>query len=134
MLSSPKLDKNGSEFKPFIRRLPEFKFWHSATRAVVFALLATLTSATDVPVFWPILVVSCCSPSFYFIGLLLHPVYPDNEAPDPTYDQAQISPLELWEKGLFFALSLSNIFRGRNIHPRLLKIPGEVFDYFQYTK
>jgi hypothetical protein len=50
----------GSEFKPFIRRLPEFKFWHSATRAIIIAILATLTKATDVPVFWPILLVYFC--------------------------------------------------------------------------
>jgi hypothetical protein len=50
----------GGEFKPFIRRMPEFKFWHSATRAIVIALLATLTKATDVPVFWPILLVYFC--------------------------------------------------------------------------
>ncbi|EGG06572.1 uncharacterized protein MELLADRAFT_71884 [Melampsora larici-populina 98AG31] len=45
------------EFKPFIRRLPEFKFWHSATRATLFSLIATLFEFTDVPVFWPILLV-----------------------------------------------------------------------------
>lgn len=45
------------EFKPFIRRLPEFKFWHSATRATIFSLIATLFEFTDVPVFWPILLV-----------------------------------------------------------------------------
>jgi predicted PurR-regulated permease PerM len=33
----------GQEFKPFIRRLQEFKFWHSATCALVIAILATLT-------------------------------------------------------------------------------------------
>jgi hypothetical protein len=26
--------KQDEEFRPFIRRLPEFKFWHSATRAI----------------------------------------------------------------------------------------------------
>ncbi|KAL1411550.1 hypothetical protein Q8F55_002512 [Vanrija albida] len=48
------------EFRPFIRRLPEFKFWYSATRATVIALLCTLTRATDVPVYWPILLVYFC--------------------------------------------------------------------------
>ena len=32
----------------------------SATRATTFALLATLSEAFDVPVFWPILVVYFC--------------------------------------------------------------------------
>ncbi|KAB5591016.1 Protein rer1 [Ceratobasidium theobromae] len=45
------------EFRPFIRRLPEWQFWLSATKATVFAILATLFEAFDVPVYWPILVV-----------------------------------------------------------------------------
>ncbi|OCF36806.1 hypothetical protein I316_01402 [Kwoniella heveanensis BCC8398] len=45
------------EFRPFIRRLPEFKFWYSATKANGIALLCTITRATDVPVYWPILVI-----------------------------------------------------------------------------
>ncbi|CAE6414868.1 unnamed protein product [Rhizoctonia solani] len=45
------------EFRPFIRRLPEWQFWLSATRATVFAIFATLFEAFDVPVYWPILVI-----------------------------------------------------------------------------
>ncbi|WWC89267.1 uncharacterized protein L201_004188 [Kwoniella dendrophila CBS 6074] len=45
------------EFRPFIRRLPEFKFWYSATKATALALVSTITRATDVPVYWPILVI-----------------------------------------------------------------------------
>ncbi|PWN48838.1 retrieval of early ER protein Rer1 [Violaceomyces palustris] len=45
------------EFRPFIRRLPEFKFWLSATQAIVISLFCTTTSAFDIPVFWPILVM-----------------------------------------------------------------------------
>ena len=48
------------EFRPFIRRLPEFKFWHSATQAVVISLFCTLSSAFDIPVFWPILLMYFC--------------------------------------------------------------------------
>lgn len=51
---------DGDEFRPFIRRLPEFKFWLSATQAVVLSLLATMSSAFDVPVFWPILLMYFC--------------------------------------------------------------------------
>ncbi len=36
---------------------PEFKFWYSATKATLIALACTLTRATDVPVYWPILLV-----------------------------------------------------------------------------
>ncbi|XP_072174480.1 protein RER1-like [Diadema setosum] len=49
--------KSGQEFKPFIRRLPEFKFWHSATKAVVIAMTCTFFEVFNVPVFWPILVM-----------------------------------------------------------------------------
>ncbi|XP_074275415.1 protein RER1A-like [Silene latifolia] len=49
--------KGSDEFKPFIRRLPEFKFWHSITKAFSIAFLMTFFSVFDVPVFWPILLV-----------------------------------------------------------------------------
>jgi len=45
------------EFRPFVRRLPEWQFWLSATRATVLALFATFSEVFDVPVYWPILVV-----------------------------------------------------------------------------
>ncbi|EOY14800.1 hypothetical protein QUC31_000228 [Theobroma cacao] len=47
--------KDSDEFKPFIRRLPEFKFWYSITKALCMAFLMTFFSVFDVPVFWPIL-------------------------------------------------------------------------------
>jgi hypothetical protein len=47
--------KGSDEFKPFIRRLPEFKFWYSFTKAFCIAFLMTFFSVFDVPVFWPIL-------------------------------------------------------------------------------
>jgi hypothetical protein len=49
--------KQDEEFRPFIRRLPEFKFWHSATRAIVIAITCTFFTFFDIPVFWPVLVV-----------------------------------------------------------------------------
>ena len=49
--------KQDEEFKPFIRRLPEFKFWYSATRAIVIGFVCTWFSIFDVPVFWPVLVI-----------------------------------------------------------------------------
>lgn len=49
--------KSNEEFKPFVRRLPEFKFWHSATRAVVIAFLCSWSEIFNLPVFWPVLVV-----------------------------------------------------------------------------
>ncbi|ORY05349.1 retrieval of early ER protein Rer1 [Basidiobolus meristosporus CBS 931.73] len=49
--------KSDEEFRPFVRRLPEFKFWYSATKATIFSLFCTLFEALDLPVFWPILVM-----------------------------------------------------------------------------
>ncbi|XP_038076695.1 protein RER1-like isoform X1 [Patiria miniata] len=49
--------KSNEEFRPFIRRLPEFKFWLSATKAVLVAMFCTFFDVFDVPVFWPILVM-----------------------------------------------------------------------------
>ncbi|MQM21465.1 hypothetical protein Taro_054505 [Colocasia esculenta] len=52
----PLLPTRGSdEFKPFIRRLPEFKFWYAITKAFLVAFSMTFFSVFDVPVFWPIL-------------------------------------------------------------------------------
>ncbi|EEH04498.1 conserved hypothetical protein [Histoplasma capsulatum var. duboisii H88] len=49
--------KQDDEFRPFIRRLPEFKFWHSATRAIFIAFLCSWSEIFNIPVFWPVLVV-----------------------------------------------------------------------------
>jgi len=48
--------KQDEEFRPFIRRLPEFKFWHSSTRAIAIAFFCTWWQLFNVPVFWPVLV------------------------------------------------------------------------------
>ncbi|KAH7102231.1 retrieval of early ER protein Rer1 [Auriculariales sp. MPI-PUGE-AT-0066] len=45
------------EFRPFIRRLPEWQFWLSTTRASALALFCSFFGAFDVPVYWPILVI-----------------------------------------------------------------------------
>ncbi|ELT98470.1 hypothetical protein CAPTEDRAFT_225288 [Capitella teleta] len=49
--------KSNEEFRPFMRRLPEFKFWYSALKAVLIAMVCTCFDALNVPVFWPILVM-----------------------------------------------------------------------------
>ncbi|XP_062191407.1 protein RER1A-like [Phragmites australis] len=50
------------EFRPFVRRLPEFKFWYSIVKAFCIAFVMTFFSVFDVPVFWPILL-------FYWVVL-----------------------------------------------------------------
>lgn len=59
-----KMDENDEEFKPFIRRLPEFRFWLKSTVSTSVAIFCSFFSIFDVPVFWPILVA-------YFIILFL---------------------------------------------------------------
>ncbi|CAI5441839.1 unnamed protein product [Caenorhabditis angaria] len=49
--------KTNDEFRPFMRRLPEFKFWHSFMKATVISTTCTFFDFFDVPVFWPILVM-----------------------------------------------------------------------------
>lgn len=45
------------EFRPFIRRLPEFAFWLNGMKAVLASLVLSCFSITDIPVFWPILLI-----------------------------------------------------------------------------
>jgi len=54
--------RQNDEFRPFIRRLPEFKFWYSATKSTIIAFTCTFFDFFNIPVFWPILVM-------YFITL-----------------------------------------------------------------
>lgn len=56
--------KEEDEFRPFVRRLPEFKFWYSSIRAIVLSLVCSFFTAFDLPVFWPVLVM-------YFIILFV---------------------------------------------------------------
>ncbi|ORY54143.1 retrieval of early ER protein Rer1, partial [Neocallimastix californiae] len=42
------------EFKLFVRKLPNFKFWHTATRATLLELFCTILEFSDISVFWPI--------------------------------------------------------------------------------
>lgn len=49
--------KQDDEFRPFIRRLPEFKFWHAATRAIAISFFCSWFEIFNLPVFWPVLVM-----------------------------------------------------------------------------
>jgi hypothetical protein len=53
---------NEQEFKPFVRRLPEFKFWWMSLKSIGTAFAMTFMPMFDIPVFWPILLM-------YFIML-----------------------------------------------------------------
>ena len=54
-MEGPSLPTREGEFKPFVRRLPEFKFWYTSSKSFVIAMACTLFRFLDVPVFWPIL-------------------------------------------------------------------------------
>jgi len=53
----PTTEKDGKEFRPFARRLPEFKFWLACSRGTCISTIMTFFSVFDVPVFWPILLM-----------------------------------------------------------------------------
>ncbi|EKM81116.1 hypothetical protein AGABI1DRAFT_84050 [Agaricus bisporus var. burnettii JB137-S8] len=61
--ASPLPSQRDDEFRPFVRRLPEWQFWLSSTRATVVSLFCTTSEVFNVPVYWPILVI-------YFLVLL----------------------------------------------------------------
>ena len=84
------------EFRPFSRRVPEFKFWYSSTKGIVVAFLMTFFSVFDVPVFWPILVSqhSFFLKKLLFSGhLLFRLVLHDHEETNKAHDQAQVRAL-----------------------------------------
>jgi len=56
--AGPELPTKGDqEFRPFVRRLPEFKFWWASLRSVFVGFALTFLPPADLPVFWPILLV-----------------------------------------------------------------------------
>lgn len=56
--------RSTDEFRPFVRRLPEFKFWLYSINATQLSIICTFIEPFNVPVFWPILFM-------YFITLFL---------------------------------------------------------------
>ena len=94
--------RQSDEFRPFIRRLPEFKFWYSATKATLIAFFCTFFEFFNIPVFWPILVM-------YFITLFCITMK----------RQIKVSPTSLivkWRKGSFCSIHLS-AYDTISIHP-----------------
>ena len=53
----PTTESEGKEYRPFARRLPEFKFWLACTRGTFTSIMMTFFSVFDIPVFWPILLM-----------------------------------------------------------------------------
>jgi hypothetical protein len=100
--------KSTDEFKPFVRRLPEFKFWHAATRAIIIGFLCSWSEIFNLPVFWPVLVV------YWLILVVLtmrrqiqHMLSKDTlpdvcqQSPELTNNyRVQICPMGLWQEEL----------------------------------
>jgi len=80
-IPSPLPSTRDDEFRPFVRRLPEWQFWYdlsfphmvpaaidhgsymcrlSTTRATLISFFMTFSTVFDVPVYWPILVMYFC--------------------------------------------------------------------------
>jgi hypothetical protein len=55
--SLPSTDQEAKEYRPFTRRLPEFKFWLACARGTLTSIFMTFFSVFDIPVFWPILLL-----------------------------------------------------------------------------
>ena len=104
--------KNDDEFRPFIRRLPEFKFWYWATRAIAIAFVCSWFAVFDVPVFWPVLVMywlilffltSEFYPTLACLGeeiSIVNTARSNSEEADSAYDQVPIRTLHLREEEL----------------------------------
>jgi len=87
------------EFRPFVRRLPEFKFWYSTTKAVAIGFLCSWFEIFNLPVFWPVLVV------YWLILFGLTSKFPcfafkidqklirSSAPPNPAYDQVPLCSL-----------------------------------------
>lgn len=110
--------KEEEEFRPFVRRLPEFKFWFAATRAIAISFFCSWFEVFNLPVFWPVLVVywfilfcltskfeplrtgrpspgelACFSRCWISRGLNANETLANSAPPDPAHDQVQICPV-----------------------------------------
>lgn len=56
--------RSDDEYRPFIRKLPEFSTWYRASKALTLGLVCTALPFLDIPVFYPILLI-------YFVMLFV---------------------------------------------------------------
>jgi len=57
-----------NDFKPYVRKLPEFTFWGFTTQIIFAAFFLTFFEMADIPVFIPILAI-------YFVFILVMTLY-----------------------------------------------------------
>jgi Rer1 family len=105
--------KEEDEFRPFVRRLPEFKFWFSATRAIAISLVCSFFGAFDLPVFWPVLVM------YWMILFFLTSMFAIckieltiiSETTDSTHDQVPLRPLHRRQGSIWQQIALQPLCR-----------------------
>lgn len=91
--------RENEEFRPFVRRLPEFKFWYSATRAIAIGFVCCFFTVFDLPVLWPVLVVywiilAALTSKFSHWGCIgMAELMRNSEAADTAYDQVSLRTL-----------------------------------------
>ncbi|KAI5169456.1 hypothetical protein PAEPH01_0730 [Pancytospora epiphaga] len=57
-----------NSLRPFVRNMPEYKYWVFSMKVLLISFLLTLTSITDIPVYAPILVA-------YFIFMVVATIF-----------------------------------------------------------
>ena len=100
--------KEEEEFRPFVRRLPEFKFWYSTTKAIAISFLCSWFEVFNLPVFWPVLVVYWLILLFLTSTYMLRSNLPsrkgilisNSEATDSAHDQIPLRPFHRWQDPL----------------------------------
>lgn len=75
------------EFRPFIRRLPEYRFWLMSTRSTLISLFMSMFDIFDLPVYWPILVVYFLILTFYTLRRQIKHMYKHHYVPWNTGKQ-----------------------------------------------
>lgn len=119
--------KEDQEFRPFVRRLPEFKFWYSTTKAIAIGFFCSWFEIFNLPVFWPVLVVywlilfcltseststsAMCGNSMLICG---------SATTNPAHDQIPLRPLH----------------RGQDTLPRRLELgaPGLNHHHYRFVR
>lgn len=111
----------GGEFRPFTRRVPEFKAWHSTVKAVLASIVMTFFSFFDIPgtfalrsvaltlrfgLFWGVEMRSADQLPTHksvladFARVLCAPALHDHEAADCAHDQASLRAVVQRENSL----------------------------------
>jgi hypothetical protein len=108
--------KENDEFKPFVRRLPEFKFWYSATKAIATGFVCSFFTIFDLPVFWPVLVMywiilfALTSKCFWIYSSsgMNEADNVNSEKTNTAHDQVQIHSLHGWQEEVWCKIDVES--------------------------